>query len=176
MRSRAVQRFEEFLSREIMIEYKACLYFACILFFYFAWLLWRGSFLAQILFMFEMILAAYAAGYVQVCLFHNSDEAERLEKADVAGILFCTLLYGGTSWCLAWFDRSPAATALFLAYMLFVHYCVYLLNKVKRAGDTRNLNRMLNEFKGGGGKEKTQERNGQEKGPTQALKRGDEDK
>lgn len=141
------ESFKKLLSREIVIEYKACLYFCCIIFFYFVYLLCRRTYLASVVFLFEMILTAYAAGYVQVYLFHNSDEAEQLEKKDILGILFCTFLYGGVSYGFAWFGRSIIATLLFLVYMLFVHYCVYLLNKIKRAIDTENLNRMLTEFK-----------------------------
>lgn len=147
MKSKGWEKFKKLLSREIVIEYKACLYFSCILFFYFVYLLCQGTDLASIVFLFEMILTAYVAGYIQICLFHNSDEAEELEKKDILGILFCTLLYGGASYGFAWFDRNLTAALLFLAYMLFVHYCVYLLNKIKRAIDTENLNKMLNEFK-----------------------------
>ena len=130
-----------------MIEYKACLYFCCVVFFYFAYLLCRGIYVAGIAFLFEMILTAYAAGYTQVYLFHNSDEAERLEGRDILGIIFSTLLYGASSYLLAWFDRSLPATLLFLLYMIFVHYFVYLANRMKRAIDTENLNKMLTEFK-----------------------------
>lgn len=172
MGTRAVERMKRILSMEIMIEYKACLYFCCIIFYYFACLLCQGVFVADILFMFEMIFTAYAAGYVQVCLFHNSDEAERLEKKDILGILFSTFLYGGTSWVLAWFDRSIAATGIFLVYMLLVHYCVYLLNRIKRAVDTQNLNRMLTEFK----KEKPQGHREGKEDQVQEFQGGDEEK
>lgn len=147
MRNSGWESFKRILSREVVIEYKACLYFACIVFFYFAYLLCQGVYLASMAFLFEMILTAYGAGYAQVYLFHNSDEAERLGGRDILGIIFCTSLYGGASYALAWFDRNLAATLLFLVYMLFVHYFVYLANKIKRAVDTENLNRMLTEFK-----------------------------
>jgi len=147
MRNKSREKFKRILSREIVIEYKACLYFCCMIFFYFVYLMCRGTYLASILFLFEMILTAYAAGYVQVYLFHNSDEAQRLERRDILGIIFCTFLYGGISYALAWFDRSLPVTLLFLAYMIVVHYCVYLANKIKRAIDTENLNKMLSEFK-----------------------------
>ena len=147
MRNSGWESFKRILSREVVIEYKACLYFACIVFFYFAYLLCQGVYLASMAFLFEMILTAYGVGYAQIYLFHNSDEAERLEGRDILGIIFCTSLYGGASYVLAWFDRSFAATLLFLVYMLFVHYFVYLANKIKRAVDTENLNKMLTEFK-----------------------------
>lgn len=80
MKSRFLGWFKRFVSKEIMIEYKSCLYFACILFFYFMWLLCKGIYSASILFMFEMILAAYFVGYFQVYVFRNFDEAEQIEK------------------------------------------------------------------------------------------------
>lgn len=154
MRNRGWEKFKTILSREVVIEYKACLYFACQVFFYFAYLLSRGIYMAGMAILFEMILTAYGAGYMQVYLFHNSDEAERLERRDVLGIIFCTLFYGAASWALAWFDKSLLATFLFLFYMIFVHYFVYLANKIKRAVDTEKLNKMLTEFKKEKGKEK----------------------
>lgn len=147
MKNRGWELFKRILSREVVIEYKACLYFACIVFFYFVYLLCRGIYLASMAFLFEMILTAYGAGYAQIYLFHNSDEAERLERKDILGIIFCTFLYGGASYVLAWFDRSIPATFLFLVYMILVHYFVYLANKIKRAADTEKLNKMLTEFK-----------------------------
>lgn len=147
MRNNRWEKFQVILSREVVIEYKACLYFACVVFFYFAYLLSRGIHMASMAFFFEMILTAYGAGYIQVYLFHNSDEAEKLECKDVLGIIFCTFFYGGASYTLAWFDRSLLATLLFLPYMIAVHYFVYLANKIKRAVDTKNLNKMLTEFK-----------------------------
>ena len=39
MRNRGWDKFRTILSREVVIEYKACLYFACEVFFYFAYLL-----------------------------------------------------------------------------------------------------------------------------------------
>ena len=36
MRNRGWEKFRTILSREVVIEYKACLYFACEVFFYFA--------------------------------------------------------------------------------------------------------------------------------------------
>ena len=74
MRNRGWEKFRTILSREVVIEYKACLYFAWEVFFYFAYLLSRGIYMASMAILFEMILTAYGAGYIQVYLFHNSDE------------------------------------------------------------------------------------------------------
>lgn len=143
----------KFLCWEIAIEYKACLYFCCILFFYFAWLIFQGIYFASILVMFEMILAAYLIGYMQVYVFHNFDEAESLGKKEWRGILFCACVYTGVSWGFGWYDRSVAATFLFLGFLLLCYFCIFLINKIKRAADTQRLNRMLAEYKEGEGRE-----------------------
>ncbi|NBJ96341.1 DUF3021 domain-containing protein [bacterium 1xD8-48] len=149
MKSRFLGWFKRFVSKEIMIEYKSCLYFACILFFYFMWLLCKGIYSASILFMFEMILAAYFVGYFQVYVFRNFDEAEQIEKKGVLGIIFGISVYGAVSYLLGWFEKSPGASLWFSFYMLIVYVCVFLLNKAKRTIDTNNLNKMLSEFKKG---------------------------
>ena len=63
------------------------------------------------------------------------------------GLFSARFFYGGVSCALAWFDRSLLAAVLFLIYIIFVHYFVYLANKIKRAADTEKLNKMLAEFK-----------------------------
>ena len=108
-----------------MIEYKSCLYFACILFFYFMWLLCKGIYSASILFMFEMIFTAYFVGYFQVYVFQNFDEAEQIEKKGVLGILFGISVYSVVSYLLGWFGKSPGASLLFSLYMLIIYLCVF---------------------------------------------------
>ena len=149
MKNRMWTWFKDYLSKEIMIEYKACLYFSCILFFYFAWLLYNRTYFGSILFMFEMILAAYFVGYLQVYVFQNFDEAEQIERKGVMGIIFGTGVYSIVSYLLGWVDRSLMASVLFSLYMLVVYLCVFWLNKAKRMIDTNNLNKMLSEFKKG---------------------------
>lgn len=143
------KRLGEFLSWEIAIEYKACLYFCCIVFFYFAWLICHGIYAASILFMVEMILTAYFIGYLQVYVFHNFDEAESLGKREWAEIFFCAGIYTAVSWGFGWYDRSMAASLLFLAFLLLCYFCIFLINKIKRDADTEKLNRMLAEYKEG---------------------------
>ena len=99
--------------------------------------------------MFEMILAAYFVGYLQVYVFQNFDEAEQIERKGVMGIIFGTGVYSIVSYLLGWVDRSLMASVLFSLYMLVVYLCVFWLNKAKRMIDTNNLNKMLSEFKKG---------------------------
>lgn len=142
------ERFEKYLSREIIIEYKACLYFCCILFFYFCYLALQGIFAASVPVMCEMILTAYVVGYLQVYIFRNFDDAEEIEAVEIIGAILCSGLYTAASWLFSWFDRAKIATALFLLYLLLVYVCVYVINKIKRRYDTEMLNKMLGDYKG----------------------------
>lgn len=149
MKNKWVYHFENYLSNEIAIEYKACLYFFAILFFHTVYLWMQGIYDVRMIIMCEMILSTYAMGYLQVYVFHNFDEAEHIGKKEILEILTCSCLYTGASYLLRWFDRSRVATGFFFAFMILGYVCVYLINKVKRKIDTENLNRMLTEFKKG---------------------------
>ncbi|MDO5423759.1 MAG: DUF3021 domain-containing protein [Eubacteriales bacterium] len=143
------RKFRDILSREIAIEYKACLYFCCILAFYFLWLVCRGIYEAHILYMFEMVMTAYAAGYLQVYALRNFDEAEQIGRREVFSALLCTCLYAAASYGMGWFGKTPWLTAAFGGYIFFCYFCVYLCNKVKRRIDTEKLNDLLAMYKKG---------------------------
>ena len=147
MRNKMLRGFKRYLSDEIAIEYKACLYFFVILFFYCVCLIWNGMYSARILYMAEMILTTYCIGYMQVYWLHNFDEAERLSGREAAAMFFCTGLYTGASFLFGWFGQNMAVTGIFFCYILFMYLCAYLANKIKRRIDTENLNKMLKEFK-----------------------------
>lgn len=149
MRSDRKRGFLRLISREIAIEYKACLYFACAMFFYSAWLILGGRYYASVAVIWEIVLTAYAVGYMQVYLLRNFDEAERIGRTELVDAVVCCCIYAGVSFGLGWFERGTAATLLFAAYMLLCYLCVFLCNKIKRDIDTKHLNRMLEEFKKG---------------------------
>ncbi len=156
-RNKFREKFLDYLRVEISIEYKSCLYFACILAFYFVYLLIQKTYSASILYMFEMVMAAYVMSYIQVYLFSDTDGIDRPGMKGGLGIAVCTCLYGICSFGLGWFDKKPLATILFSGYLLFCYLCAYLLNRVKRALDTEHLNRMLSEFKERAGTEEEEE-------------------
>lgn len=142
-----MEKFKRFLSLEIGIEIKACLYFSIILFFYFLYCVIQGSFYASIPRMVEMVLTVYAMNYFQVYLLWNFDESERFDKK-VTGLSFaCAALYAAISYWLKWFDRNPTATLCFFFYMMLSYVCVFLIHKIKRDIDTAHLNRELEKFK-----------------------------
>ena len=151
MRNKLKEKFKFCLSAEVVIEYKACLYFCCILAFDCFYLMYREFYLISILHLFEMIMAAYFVGYLQIYVFHNFDEAERIDIYSVFGAVLCTGFYTGVSYLLGWFERNLAVEILFSVYMLLLYFCIYTIHKIKRAIDTEKLNGMLTEFKKGAG-------------------------
>ena len=147
MKSRVFEKFKRYLSIEISIEYKACLYFYCIMVFYCIYLALHHTFFASVLYMCEMIFTAYVLGYLQVMLLKNFDEAENITRREFLSMLLCTTIYTGCSYLFCWFDRNPWATGMFFLFILFSYWCVYLINKIKRNIDTNRLNEMLAAFK-----------------------------
>lgn len=142
-----MNRFKRYLSNEIGIEFKACLYFFAILFFYSVYRLIQGSFYASIAVMAEMIFTTYFMGYIQVYLLGNFDESERFGAREGLAVLFCSAVYVGLSVLLRWFDRNIMVTVLYFFWMLLCYVCAFLVYKVKRDIDTAMLNRELAEFK-----------------------------
>ena len=142
-----MNKLKKFISLEIGIEIKACLYFAIILFFYFAYQVIQGSLYASIIRMIEIVLTAYAMSYLQVYLLHNFDEAERIDVHVVIQVFFCSVLYTTASFFFRWYDRNLIATACYFLYMLLCYLCVFLIYKIKRDIDTAQLNQELEAFK-----------------------------
>ncbi|MCR5310668.1 MAG: DUF3021 domain-containing protein [Lachnospiraceae bacterium] len=138
--------WERYLTKEIGIEFKACLYFFAILFFYCVFRMIRGSFEASILHMAEMILSCYAICYIQLLLFNNFDEADRFGAREYTGLAVCTCLYGLISFFGGWFERKPVVSLILGAYVIFLYFCVFLIYKTKRRIDDKVLNEELKIF------------------------------
>ena len=141
-----VSLWELYLTKEISIEFKACLYFFAFLFYYCMYRVIGGVYDASILHMTELILACYIIGYIQVYLLWNFDEADKLGGKEILGIALCTVVYTAISWLFNWFDKNIIATVLFTAYILLVYFCVYLVYKYKRIIDDKKLNEDLKLF------------------------------
>lgn len=144
-----MEKFKKYLAQEIGVEFKACLYFFVILFFYAMYKVMGGSMEASIIYLAEMILSTYFMGYMQVLFMRNFDEAETFGVYEAVASLVCTLIYGGISYGFGWFDRKPGVTALFCGYILFAYLCAFMVYKVKRDVDTKQLNEELEQFKKG---------------------------
>ena len=139
--------WERYLTKEIGIEFKACLYFFAFLFFYSSYRLIIGLAVADILHMAEMIFATYIVGYLQVFILWNFVESDRLGKKEICGILICSAIYSGLSYLCSWFDRNIYVTIGFVAYLVFMYACVYLVYKCRRKIDDKILNYDLEMFK-----------------------------
>lgn len=139
--------WERYLTKEIGIEFKACLYFFALLFFYCTYRLCVGLTVADILHMAEMIFLAYIVGYIQVFLLWNFDEADDLGKKEWLGIIVCTAIYVAVSYVCSWFDKNIYVTIGFAGYVVFLYFCVFLVYKCRRKIDDRILNSDLELFK-----------------------------
>ena len=135
--------FRKYLETEVQVEYKACLYFFAILFFYCCYLLFQGVYAARILYLAEMIFTTYLVGYVQICLLGNFDEGEHFGGREFLSAAGCTAVYTLVSYLCGWFDKRKDATAWFAAFLLFGYACLFLVNKIKRGADTKRLNELL---------------------------------
>lgn len=142
-----MEKFKKYLAAEIGIEFKACLYFFVILFYYAMYKVTSGSLEANIIYMAEMILSTYFMGYIQVYLMRNFDEAEHFGIFEAVASLICTLLYATVSYFFGWFDKKVGVTAFFCGYLLFAYVCAFLVYKIKREMDTKQLNEELEDFK-----------------------------
>ena len=140
---------ERLLYKEIGVEFKACLYFFCILFFYSMFRIAHGSWEASIIHMAEMILTAYGIGYLQVLALNNFDEGEQLAWREVAYIVLCTGLYTLVAVLGNWFAGNVWMPVAFFCYMVLIYVCAFLVYKVKRDLDTRLLNEELKNFQNG---------------------------
>ncbi len=138
--------WERILSREIGIEFKACLYFLCILCFYSVYHLLGGHYEASILHMTEMICLTYVMGYLQVYLLSNFDEAMRLGLREILYMLLCSGIYMLCSIFCKWFDGNLLVIAVFTIYMILIYLFTFLIYKLKREIDEKLLNEDLRAF------------------------------
>lgn len=146
-RSKLLSIWEHYLAKEIGIEFKACLYFFCILFFYSVYKVIGGSLEANIIHMAEMICLTYIMGYVQVYLLSNFDEGEELNGKNIFYTILCSVIYTGISYICKWFNRNLWVYIGFAFYIAFVYICAFLVYKYKRRLDEKHLNADLKAFK-----------------------------
>ena len=139
--------WERYLTKEIGIEFKACLYFFGMLFYYCLYRLCIGVVDASILHMAEMIFLTYAMGYLQVFVLWNFDEADALGGREAFGIVLCTTLYTLVGHFCNWFDKNIGVAIGFFAYVAFMYICVYLVYKIRRKIDDKIMNDNLAMFK-----------------------------
>ena len=147
MKKKIKKALKRALVNEILIDFKACVYFFYVVFFYSVVRLCKGVHTVPILTLAEIIATNYIICYVQTYVFRDFDEFDGFGKNEIAGILMCTFLYTAASLLFGWFGGSEMITALFALYIIFTYICVILCYIVKRKLDTRQLNKLLNHYK-----------------------------
>ena len=147
MKKKIIQIFKIYLRHEIDIDFKACTYFFCMTFFYSTVQLWHGIYSVRLLTLAEILAANYLICYVQTYVFRDFDESDRFGKNEIAGILMCAFLYTAASLLFGWFGGSEPVTALFALYIILTYVCVILCCIVKRKLDTKQLNKLLSNYK-----------------------------
>ncbi len=138
---------QKYLTEEIRIDFKACLYFFCMVFFYSVYRIVRGSWEASIIYMAEMMAANYVMGYIQVYFMGNFDEVDAFKGKEFFKTILCSVVYTMVSLLCNWFDRSPAVTVLYLVYMVMCYIFVFISYKVKRDIDSKILMEDLRKYK-----------------------------
>lgn len=147
MNDKKISLWERLLFEEIGVEFKACLYFFCILFYYSIYKVLGGSFEANIIHMLEMILMTYVMSYVQLYLLSNFDEGDYIRVRETVYIILCSAVYTGVSYLLSWFDGNIYATAGYFLFMVLAYICGFIVYKFRRNIDARLLNEDLKLFK-----------------------------
>lgn len=139
--------FKRYLSIEIGIEFKACLYFYCILLYYAVFQIIKGSMEANILVMAEMVFTTYIMGYIQTYVLKNFDEGECFGGHAFLASVGCSLSYTGVGYWGNWFDRRLLPSLIFIGYLFLCYVCVFFVYKIKRDIDTIEWNQDLEIFK-----------------------------
>ena len=144
--NKKVTILERFLSKEIGIEIKTCIYFCCILAYYFIFRIMMGSWDASIIHMIEMILVTYVMCYVQLYLLSDFDEMDEFHWKIIIFSMLCSGIYVLLAIFFNWYDRNKVADVGFFVFMLFCYLCYFVICRAKRRIDTRLLNEELREF------------------------------
>jgi len=145
--NKKVSLWERYLTKEIGIEFKACLYFYAVLFYYCIYRVICGVWDASIIHMAEMILLTYCIGYLQVYVFWNFDEAEQMGIWEMTGIAVCTGIYASVAGLCGWFGKNIWVILGFALYVIFTYLCVFYIYKTRRSIDEKLLNDDLSLFK-----------------------------
>ena len=141
-----IKLWQRLLSDEITVEFKSCLFFFCILFFYCCYRLIQNNTQADILHMFEMIILAYGMCYFQLYVLDSFDDGAHINLLSFVKCFFCTGVYTIVSYIGQWFDRNLIATACFFLYLFIAYSCTLVINRFKRQYDEKVLNEELQAF------------------------------
>lgn len=146
-KSNGLTRLEKYLLEEIGVEFKACVYFFCYLFYYSMYKLLGGNTSANIIHMTEMIFLTYGMCYLQIYIMGNFDEGEKFRLRELLLSMVCGGVYTFVSWFCSWFDGNVSVTVGFFLYVIVAYICGFLVYKIKRTLESKVLNEELKAFK-----------------------------
>lgn len=139
---------KRWLTLKIGVEIRCCLSFFLMLFYYCVYRLMSAVTQASILHMAQMMLMAYAVGWVQALTHTDYDQIDGLGAREWGVMAFASIAYGAAGWGFGWFGGNAAAAWLFPAYMAGCALSTYLICRIKRAIDGKGLNEDLKAFQG----------------------------
>jgi len=140
-------KWEEVLSQEIAIKYKAGIYSLCHLLYCALYLISQQRDQIGLLQLAEIVLLAWFINHLQVYFLDNFDEADQISGKWWLSAILCSILYMLAAGHLSWFGVDKLATIGFGFFQLFCYLGVYINNKIKRQIDSRQLNKQLQDFK-----------------------------
>lgn len=146
-KSNGLTKLERCLLEEIGVEFKACIYFFCYLFYYCMYRLLGGSTSASIIHMTEMIFLTYGMCYLQIYTMKNFDEAEEFKLRELILSMVCSGIYTIVSWLGGWFDGNIPVIVGFSLYVIWAYICGFLVYKIRRSLESKALNEDLKAFK-----------------------------
>ncbi len=146
-KSNGLTKLERYLLEEIGVEFKACIYFFCYLFYYSMYKLLGGNTSACIIHMAEMIFLTYGMCYFQIYIMKNFDEGEVFKIRELLLSMVCSGMYTLVSWLGSWFDRNVPVTMGFFVYVILAYICGFLVYKIRRTLESKALNEDLKAFK-----------------------------
>ena len=120
MKAKIIASLKKALVNEIKIDFRACVYFFCVVFFYCAAKACQGVFRVDIITLVQIVLTNYVICYLQTYLFSDFDESDRFGASEISGILTCAFCYTASSLLFGWFGGSEPVTALFALYMVIL--------------------------------------------------------
>lgn len=141
-----IKLWQRLLSDEITVEFKSCLFFFCILFFYCCYRLVQHNTQADIFHMLEMILLSYGMCYFQLYCLDSFEEGVQINLLSFIKIFLCSGIYVLASFIGNWFEKNLIATISFFIYLLFAYFCFLFVNRFKRQYDEKILNEELQVF------------------------------
>lgn len=146
MKKKLMTLFERWLTIKIGVEFRCCLTFFLMVFFYGVHRLLTGSDQASIWHLAQMMGAAYLYGWVQALLHADFDEMDRPGLKEWAVILGGAAAYALAAWLGGWFGGSVPVTGLFFLYMTGCALSTLLILYLKRSIDSRLLGDDLKQF------------------------------